>query len=156
MRRFNYLLALAALATAPTASSAQAPDTATVRAGLNALTAKLVTAYLAGDAATMASLYTEDARAEYAGFPSAVGRTAIQSTYLEYFKANKLKVWESTIGDVNSLSADLATAGGTVHSFGDTNGKPVHMWWRWAAAYRRGADGEYRISYVMAFPDSTK
>lgn len=154
MRRFEKVLLLSALVALPAAASAQAPDTAAVRAALNALNARLSAAYLAGDAATIASLFTEDARAEYAGFPSAVGRAAIQATYEGYFKANKLKVWESTIGGVGSLSADLATAGGTVHQFG--SGKPAHAWWRWAAAYKREADGQYRIRYVIAFPDSTK
>ena len=130
------------------------PDTAAVRAAVNAASAKLNAAYLAGDAAAVAGLFTEDARAEYAGFPSAKGRAAIQSTYDTYFKSNKLTVAETTIMEVNALTPDLVTAGGTYHSFG--NGKPKHAWWRWAAAYRKGADGEYRISYIMAFPDSTK
>jgi ketosteroid isomerase-like protein len=161
MRRFSILLGVAALTVAITRSApaqqtapATKPDTAAVRAGLNDLTAKMKTAYLAGDAAAVAALYTEDARAEFAGFPSAVGRAAIQSTTEAYFKANKLNVAEWTIGGLNSLTADLATAGGTYHAFG--NGKPAHAWWRWAAAYRKGADGQYRVSYVMAFPDSTK
>jgi ketosteroid isomerase-like protein len=111
-------------------------------------------AYIAGDAAGVAGFFTEDARAEYAGFPSAAGRAAIQALYEGYFKANKLTVSESTIGAVNVLTTDLVTAGGTYHSFG--NGTPKHAWWRWAAAYRKGPDGEYKISYIMAFPDSTK
>jgi len=130
------------------------PDTAAVRAAVNAASAKLNAAYLAGDAAAVAGLFTEDARAEYAGFPSAKGRAAIQSTYDTYFNSNKLTVAETTIMEVTALTPDLVTAGGTYHSFG--NGKPKHAWWRWAAAYRKGADGEYRISYIMAFPDSTK
>lgn len=161
MTRLTLLLAGAALTVAPTASvvaqaapAAARPDTAAVRAGLNALSAKLEAVYLAGDAAGVAALFTEDAQAEYAGFPSAAGRAAIQALYEGYFKANKLKVSRIEFLGVNSVTADLATALGTYHAFG--NGKPAHAWWRWAAAYRKGADGEYRISYIMAFPDSTK
>ena len=130
------------------------PDSATVRAALNATFTRMSAGYLAGDAAAVAGFFTEDARAEYAGFPSAAGRAAIQALYEGYFKANKLTVSETTIGRVNVLTPDLVTAGGTYHAFG--NGTPKHAWWRWAAAYRKGADGEYRISYIMAFPDSTK
>jgi len=115
---------------------------------------KLEAAYLAGDAAGVAALYTEDARAEFSGFASAVGRGQIQSTYATYFKANKLKVSKSEVLQVNSVTAEIASALGTYHSFG--SGKPAHAWWRWAAAYRKGADGQYLISYIMAFPDSTK
>ena len=77
------------------------PDSATVRAALNAAFTRMSAGYLAGDAAAVASFFTEDARAEYAGFPSAVGRAAIQTLYEGYFKANKLTVAESTIGTVN-------------------------------------------------------
>ena len=134
--------------------TAATPDTAAVRAALNANSAKMRDAYLAGDAAGVAASFTDDARAEYAGFPSAKGRAAIQGLYEGYFKANKLTVSDITILDVNVLSDALVTAGGTYHSLG--NGKPKHAWWRWAGAYRKGADGQYRISYIMAFPDSTK
>jgi uncharacterized protein (TIGR02246 family) len=89
------------------------PDTAAVRAAVNAASAKLNAAYLAGDAAAVAGLFTEDARAEYAGFPSAKGRAAIQSTYDTYFKSNKLTVAETTIMEVTALTPDLVTAGGT-------------------------------------------
>lgn len=143
-----------ALAASALAQTDARPDSAAVRAALNAAFTKMSAGYLAGDAAAVASFFTDDGRAEYAGFPSAVGRAAIQALYEGYFKANKLTVSESTIGAVNVLTADLVTAGGTYHSFG--NGTPKHAWWRWAAAYRKGADGEYRISYIMAFPDSTK
>lgn len=157
MPRFPALIAAGLTAAVATSAQGQAaPDTAAVRVALTALNAKLTTAYLAGDAVTIASLFTEDGRAEYAGFPSAAGRAAIQSTYEGYFKANKLKVWESTTQAVNAPSANIASAGGTAHNFGSANGKPLHVWWRWAAAYRKGADGQYRISFVMAFPDSTK
>jgi ketosteroid isomerase-like protein len=158
MSRFLSLLAVSAIVSAASAHAqaapASKPDTAAVRAALNAQTDKLTAAYLAGDAVTVAGLFTDDARAEYAGFPSAVGRAQIQSTYETYFKANKLKVAKSDILVVESVTADLATAGGVFHSFG--NGKPAHAWWRWSAAYRKGADGQYRIAYIMAFPDSTK
>jgi ketosteroid isomerase-like protein len=156
MLRLRSLIAAGLLAAVATTAQGQAapPDTAAIRAALNATSAKLNAAYLAGDAAAVVMFFTDDARAEYYGFPSAAGHAAIQSAYETYFKANKLKVAETTINGVNVLNADLVTAGGTHHTFG--SGKPAHAWWRWAAAYRKGADGEYRISYIMAFPDSTK
>ena len=140
--------------TVPLSAQSALPDSAAVRSSLNAANTRMSASYLSGDAAGVAGFFTDDARAEYAGFPSAVGRAAIQALYEGYFKANKLTASESVIGAVNVLSADLVTAGGTYHAFG--NGTPKHAWWRWAAAYRKGADGEYKISYIMAFPDSTR
>ena len=140
-----------------TSKSAQAQgDTAAVRVAIAAQAQKYTTALLAGDAVTIASFFTEDARAEYAGFPSAAGRAAIQALYEGFFKTNKVKVWEDTIRQVNAPSAEIVSAGGTAHQFGDRNGKPFHAWWRYSAAYKKGADGLYRIAYIMAFPDSTK
>ena len=158
MSRLLALLATGLTVTQTTIAEAQtAPgDTAAARTAITALGAKLSAANIAGDAAGIAALFTEDARAEYAGFPSAVGRAAIQSTYETLFKTTKYKVWELVVKGVNAPTADVASAGGSVHQFGETNGKPSHMWWRWAAAYRKGADGQYKISFVMAFPDSTK
>lgn len=161
MSRFLLAATAAALVacTQPAPEQAAAPpappDTAALRVTLVAMSEQLKTAYLAGDAAAVASHFTDDARAEYAGFPSAVGRAAIQSTYDTYFKANKLTAAEWTFGDVAALSADLATAGGTYHAYAP-EAKPAHAWWRWAAAYRKGADGQYRLWYSIAFPDSTK
>jgi uncharacterized protein (TIGR02246 family) len=149
------LAALAFGLTHPAESQTPAtPDTAAVRAALNANSSRMRDAYLAGDAAGVAASFTDDARAEYAGFPSAKGRAAIQALYEGYFKANKLTVSDITILEVNVLNEALVTAGGTYHSLG--NGKPKHAWWRWAGAYRKGPDGQYLISYIMAFPDSTK
>jgi len=156
MPRFLTLVTVGFTVAVATPAVGQAPDTATVRAALTQLASKFTTASLAGDAVAIAALFTDDARAEFAGFPSAAGRAAIQSTYETLFKATKLKVWEAVIQGVNSPSADVASAGGTVHEFGDMNGKPYHGWWRWAAAYRKGPDGQYRVSFLMAFPDSTK
>jgi len=161
MSRFLFAVTAAALVacTQPAPEQAAAPpappDSAALRVTLVAMSEQLKTAYLAGDAPAVAAHFTEDARAEYAGFPSAVGRAAIQSTYATYFAANKLTVAEWTFGAVNPISADLATAGGTYHSYAPDS-KPAHAWWRWAAAYRKGADGQYRLSYSIAFPDSTK
>jgi ketosteroid isomerase-like protein len=155
MSRLQALIIAGLTVTAPAAAYGQG-DTAAVRVAITAQAQKYTTAALAGDAVTIATLFTEDARAEYAGFPSAVGRAAIQALYEGFFKANKIKVWEDTIRQVNAPSADIVSAGGNVHSFAEENGKPVHAWWRYSAAYKKGADGLYRIAYIMAFPDSTK
>ncbi len=159
MTRAAFLFFAAALACtqpAPQAAAPAPPDTAAVRAGLRTSADQTQALYLAGNAAGVAALYTADARAEFQGFPSAVGRAAIESTLVGYFAANKLSVAEITIGEVGAPADDRATALGIFHSFAQSDGKPVHAWWRYAAAYRKEADGVWRISYIMAFPDSTK
>lgn len=157
------LLTLAAtvLACAPAAEqaaqpAAAAPDTAAIRAELRAAADQSQSQYLAGSAAGVAGMFAADARAEFQGFPSAVGRAAIESTYVAYFAANKLQVAEINLTAINATAPDRATALGTFHSFGEMSGKPVHAWWRYAAAYQKESDGQWRTTYIMAFPDSTK
>lgn len=159
--RALFLLLAAVLACAPPAEQAAAPavappDTAAIRAELRAMSDQVQAQYLAGSASSVAASFTEDARAEFQGFPSAVGRAAIESLYVGYFSTTKLSVAEVTLGGVNATAPDAATALGIFHSFGDVSGKPTHAWWRFAAAYRKEADGQWRTSYIMAFPDSTK
>jgi ketosteroid isomerase-like protein len=154
-------LALTAACTAtPAVEQAAAPpappDTAAVRTELQTLSDQLEARYLAGDAAGVAANFADSAIAEFQGFPSATGRPAIESTYTTFFASNKLKVSEINLGPIDATSPATATALGTYHSFGDSNGKPLHQWWRWVAAYEKQADGAWKISYIMAFADSTK
>jgi uncharacterized protein (TIGR02246 family) len=111
---------------------------------------------LNGDALGIASLFTEDGRFELYGFPSMVGRPGIAATLKSAFTTAKYKVWEISFNEAGPLGGDIATAGGTVHDQSEVSGKPVHGWYRWAAEYRKGSDGQWRIAFLMAFPDSTK
>lgn len=139
-----------------TAAAPPAPDTAAVRTEIQALLDRTEASYLAGDAAAVAATYADSAIAEFQGFPTAIGRPAIESSYAQYFAANRLKVAEMTIGSVSPTSPATATTLGAYHSFGESAGKPVHQWWRYLAAYEKGADGQWKISYIMAFVDSSR
>ena len=154
-------LALAAACTAtPAVEQAAAPpappDTAAIRADIQALNDQIETSYLAGDAAAVAGAYADSAIAEFQGFPSAIGRPAIDSLFARYFASTKIKVAEINIGSLNPTSPETATATGTYHGFEETAGKPVHQWWRWVAAYEKQPDGKWKTSYIMGFADSTK
>ena len=155
-----WLALAAACTTTPAVEQAAAPpappDTAAIRAELQAQVDQTESRYVAGDAAAVAGSYADSAIAEFQGFPSAVGRPAIDSTFARFFASNKIKVAEITLGSVNATSAMTATATGTYHSFADVEGKPLHQWWRWVAAYEKGPDGQWKTSYIMAFADSTK
>lgn len=155
------LLALAAACTTtPAVEQAAAPpappDTAAIRTELQAQLDQTESRYVAGDAAAVAGSYADSAIAEFQGFPSAVGRPAIDSAFARFFASNKIKVAEITIGSVDVTSAMTATGTGTYHSFGDVEGKPLHQWWRWVAAWEKQADGQWKTSYIMAFADSTR
>ena len=84
-----------------TAAAPPAPDTAAIRTELQALSDRTEASYLAGDAAAVAATYADSAIAEFQGFPTAIGRPAIESSYAQYFAANQLTVAEITIGSVS-------------------------------------------------------
>jgi ketosteroid isomerase-like protein len=132
------------------------PDPAVVRTAIENLGQQYKVYMLNGDAMGISSLFTDDGRFEAYGFPSMAGRQAIAEGLKAGFEAAKFKVWDVSYNEAGPLGPDIATGGGTVHEQTEVSGKETHAWYRWAAAYRRGADGHYKIAFLMAFPDSTR
>ena len=55
-----------------------------------------------------------------------------------------------------ALARVLAEMPQMLAAYVEVDGKPLHQWWRWVAAYEKGPDGQWKTSYIMAFADSTK
>lgn len=153
------LLALGACAppAPPAAAVATPPDTAAIRAELDQLWAAYGAADTAGDVATLAGFYTENARIDFMGGPPIVGLEAITSTLQAIFATNKY----SGLGVVPERTTARES----------TTAYQVGRWWesytvkgkrqqtdygRYAAAYTKGADGRWRAAYFMGFTDSTR
>jgi ketosteroid isomerase-like protein len=149
------LLAACARPETPQAAGPAALDTAAVRTALQALSDSYAAALVAGDVAAVTGHFTEDATAAYFGFPTTTGRANIQGIYATLLGIQKVTAAASTVGAAGSAAPGLATAGGTFHETVDSSGVTIDNWWRWASAYRQEADGQWRIAYIMAFPDST-
>ncbi len=141
---------------APQAAAPPPPDTAAVRTALLALADKYEAAELAGNSAQVAALHTEDARTVFQGLPDAVGRAAIQAQSAQLSAAAKVVAMEILTGQVSVVNPTMATAGGTATQQTDSAGKKTSLWWRWAGGYALGADGQWRLSFLMAFQDSVK
>ena len=153
------LLALAAAcspAAEEQAAAPAAPDTAAVRAELQGHVDRWVQYAMAGDAAGIASLYTEDATYAGYGFPTTTGRANLQTGNAGYYGGVKVISVQATVEAAAAPAPGIATARGTYADVLDSNGVTISSWWRWAAAYRQGADGLWLMSYHMAFPDSTR
>ena len=162
MSRTSMILMTAAILAACASPAPEAPapppppDPAAVRTAIENLGQQYKDYILNADAPGIASLFTEDGRFEVYGYPSMAGRQAIEAGMRSGFAAAKFKAWDVTYNEAGPLGADIATGGGTVHEVTEVNGKEAHAWYRWAGAYRKGADGHYKIAFLMAFPDSTK
>jgi len=157
----NRLWALLALAAACSPAADQqaaapaAPDTAAVRAELQSLVDRYVQYLMAGDAAGVAGLYTDDATYAVYGVPTTTGRANVEAVFAGYFGAFKVTSAQGTVEAAASPGPGIATARGIYTDVEDSSGVRISSWSRWASAYRQAADGQWLISYHIGFPDST-
>jgi len=150
------LLVAAACTPKAEAPAVMAVDTAAVQAGVDSLRQHYIAAQTAGDAAGVAGLYTEDATLDIYGIPRQHGRTNIQTALAANYAARKVTLTE--IMPIN-LAVRTNTDGseiGTYHEMHDAMGKKDHEWGRYVVGLAKGTDGMWRLSYIMAFPDSIK
>jgi uncharacterized protein (TIGR02246 family) len=162
MRRF-YLSAVAALLAAAACTpkpsqttTAAAVDTAAALRGIDSTRARYAALQLAGDATGLAGLYTEDATQDVFGMPRTRGRAAIEAGFKTEFAARKFTVAEINPVQTMVRTNQNATEIGTYHDLHDVSGVKDHEWGRFVVGLLKGADGVWRLTYVMAFPDSTK
>ena len=162
MRRFVLsavaaLLGAAACTPKPSqTTTAAAVDTAAARHGIDSTRARYAALQLAGDAPGIAALYTEDATVDVFGVPRARGRAAIEASFKTDYGMRKF-----TVAEINPIATSVRTNEdaseiGTYHDMHDVKGVKDHEWGRYVVGLHKGADGVWRLSYVMAFPDSTK
>ncbi len=155
------LLATAALAVSAACATneggtAAAVDTAAAMAGLDSTRSRYSGYQMAGDAAGLAGLYTDDATLDIYGVPRTKGRANIEAALKADFALRKFTLSQITPGGTTVRTNTDATEIGTYHDMHDVNGAVDHEWGRYVVGLQKGADGTWRLSYVMAFPDSTK
>ncbi|HEV8148966.1 MAG TPA: nuclear transport factor 2 family protein [Gemmatimonadales bacterium] len=162
MRRLPMLVLVGAALAAACAPQGGQPavmatvDTAAAKTGIDSTRARYVTLQLAGDATGVAGLYTEDATLDLYGMPRQHGRAAIEAAIKGDYGMRKYTVTEITPLNVAVRTNEDASELGTYHDMHDAKGVKDHEWGRYVAGIRKGADGMWRLSYLMAFPDSTK
>lgn len=155
------LLLLPAAACAPkpaadTAATTPAVDTAAANQGLDALRGRYIALQTAGDAAGLAGIHADSSVVDLFGLPQLVGRAAIQEAFTANFAARKYTLTEIMPTTRNVRSDSAASEIGTYHDMHDAKGKVDHEWGRYVGSFVKGADGQWRIIYLMAFPDSIK
>lgn len=162
MRAFSIVTLAVLVAAAASMPNAQAPvaatavDTAAVFQGLDALRAQYIALQTAGDAAGLAALHAETAGLDLFGLPRLRGRPAIQAAITADFAARKYTLVQIMPLSRSARTNTDATELGTYHDMHDVKGTVDHEWGRYLGAFSKGADGQWRIQYLMAFPDSTK
>jgi ketosteroid isomerase-like protein len=151
---------LAAAACTPAADSAPpAPptvDVAAARAATDSVRNRYIALQTAGDATGLAALFSQDAGVDLYGAPRVRGRTALEAFFKADFAARKYTLAEITPGEFNARTDTDASELGTYHDMHDAMGTKDHEWGRYLVALGRDTDGQWRINYLIAFPDSTK
>ena len=162
MRRFPMLLLAAAGVAAACTPKGGAPpamatvDTAAAMKGIDSTRARYTTLIVAGDTAGVAALYTEDATLDLYGVPRQHGRAAITAAVKADLAMRRYTVSEAKPGMTTVRTNDDASEIGTYHDMHDMKGVKDHEWGRYVVGLHKGADGMWRMTYLMAFPDSTK
>jgi len=138
------------------AAAANTVDTAAVFAGLDSLRSRYIALQIAGDAAGLAALHADSAGVDLLGVPRLRGRPAIEAALAADMAARKYTLVEITPTTRSARTNTDATERGTYHDMHDVKGAIDHEWGRWVGAFGKGTDGQWRILYLMAFPDSTR
>jgi ketosteroid isomerase-like protein len=156
------LLSALVLACAPPAEEASAPaaaavDTAAVVAGVADLWAKWAVADTAEDLDAFGALMTETALFDAKGMPEIVGPAGMKAAagplyaQVDYLEAT------ATPSMTVAISNEMAHQAGTYFERYTMKGQKGEMmdYGRYAAAFVKGADGQWKWAYMMAFVDST-
>lgn len=139
-----------------TPAAAPAVDTAAALQGLDALRNQYIALQTAGDAAGLAALHADSAGVDLYGLPRLRGMPAILAAITADLAARKYTLVQITPVVRTVRTNSEATEIGTYHDMHDVKGTVDHEWGRYICAFGKGADGQWKIQYLMAFPDSTK
>lgn len=160
VRRVFLTFALAfAVACAPRGEqSGMAPatvDTAAVVAAVNDFWQRWITADTTGDVAALTALVTDSVRADFRGMPPVIGKDAWRQVAETAFKNAKYPAITITPDITVPVSNELVYQNGNYMETIVAGGKTTMDYGRYAMALRKGADGQWRVTYIIGFADST-
>ena len=161
--RLSLILPLAAAAlTAACTPKADAPaaaatvDTAAAKAAIDSTRARYSALQTAGDATGVAGLFDEQATLDVYGQPRTQGRANIEAAMKNLYGMRKYSVTEIMPLQTNVRTNNDGSEIGTYHDMYDEKGAKTHEWGRFVVGMAKGTDGAWRLTYLMAFPDSIK
>lgn len=131
------------------------PDPASVRASLDSLWTRYSAFAVAGDAEAIAQLYADSAYVAELGLPTMRGRSGVREVAKEVL--GSLRILESSIRpELTDITGDRVVQFGTYRDVLQSAGQPAQVAaGRFAAVVDRDSAGAWRVSRLIAFPDST-
>src|SRR5262249_6975527 len=103
----------------------------------------------------LVTMIDDSARADIRGMPALIGKAAWQGFFENAYKTTKFTAITVTPDLTVAVSNELAYQNGSYTERSTTKGKSMTEYGRYACAIHKGADGQWRFGYVMAFADST-
>lgn len=151
-------LLAAAVGCAPPAEQAAAPpavDTAGVTQALSTVWSSLSAAVTSENMDAIMPLYHSAARIDEPGLPPMIGSAMMDSVLRPVLAARDYTSLDVVPHTTTVVSNDLAYQAGTYSESFVEGGKTTMIYGRWASAIAKDSTGQWRIGYLMAFPDST-
>ncbi len=136
------------------ATSPPAVDAAAVTAAVAEVWARLSAAVPENNIDATLAQFSPTARYDYPAIPPMLGRVGIDSVVRPIFAARDFTGLTITPAATYVVSNDMAYARGSLTESWVENGKPATEYGRFAAEVVKEPDGQWRIRYFMAFPDS--
>jgi uncharacterized protein (TIGR02246 family) len=121
-----------------------ADDMAALEAAFTAVSDAWQEAYVAGDAAGVASLYSDDAMYMLPNELAVQGRMAIEqrlSSMMEQLTSRSIEI----AGDITEVSGDLAYGTGMYKMSGEVMGEPLEDEGKYLVVMKKQADGSWKI-----------
>lgn len=148
-------LALAACTKpAPEQPPQPAVDSAAVTAAVGDFWQRYIAADTAGNIDAISAMWDDSVRADVRGAPVLLGRAAVRAFIEPILKTQKYTAMSVTPDMTIPISNEMAYQNGSYLETSVSKGKTSNEYGRFAAAIVKGADGQWRLGYIMAFSDS--
>lgn len=141
---------------APLPTTAATVDTAAVVAAVDAFRKAYNAAEVAGDAAAVAAMYVPTGAIDLYGAPPMRGAEGIKAALTQVYAAGKWEAADATPIRTSVRSNSDASEIGTYHNLFPVDGKRTHEWGRYVVALLKDEAGAWKLTYLMAFADSTR
>ncbi len=116
--------------------------------------ARYVAADTSNSVAAIVAMYNDSVRVDVRGAPVLMGRGAVQAFLEPVFKTVRYTSMSFMPDMTIPVTSDLAYQNGSYTEGSTAGGKKMMDFGRYAMGVARGTDGQWRITYLMAFSDS--
>ena len=139
---------------APEQAAAPAIDSAAVTTAATSFWQRYGQIVIANDTAAWTTMMDDSVRVDARGLPPMIGKAAVAAQFLPLWRGVTYTGFNVTPDMTIPISNEAVYQNGTYTEASTSGGKSQTDYGRFAAAIVKGADGQWRLGYIMAFSDS--